>query len=121
MFTHCPPPSRSLQVDTGAAAALSNDVAAAVEPLGAFGVLLGLFLLTGLLASLVGPVPAVTLMFPVAMHLPNSATTPGDGNSVSDIIYVLMIAGSCCFVTPFSYASNLLVSVCMCGAVFCES
>ena len=40
---------------------------------------------------------------------------------VSDVVYVLMIAGSCCFMTPFSYSTNLLVRELpvarMCGGV----
>ena len=88
---------------------MSHDFTALFQPLGDFCVLLGLFLFTACLASVVGPVPAVTLMFPVALHLPNATTDPTSLNTVSDLVYVLMIAGSCSFITPFSYSTNLLV------------
>ena len=79
-------------MNSGAAAAISNDVTALFQPLGAFGILMGLFLVTALLASLVGPVPAVTLMFPLALRLPTASVDPTTHNTVRDERLSLRVA-----------------------------
>ena len=68
--------------------------------------LLGLFLGTSILANMVSPMAAVSLMFPIAFHLhqANNLYRP------EVVLGVLSIAGSCSFLSPYSYQTNLMVA-----------
>src|SRR3990167_5581434 len=68
-------------------------------------VLLGLFLMTSLLSSIISPTASVSLIFPIADQFRTTA-----GLSLRSTLFTLMVAGSSSFITPFAYQTNLIVA-----------
>lgn len=96
----------SALVQTGASAVLASAVASKFGG-GEFRLLLlGLFIGTTTLSNVVSPMAAVSLMFPIAFKLnqANNMYRP------EQVLGVLSIAGSCSFLSPFSYSTNLIVA-----------
>ena len=68
------------------------------------GVVVGVFVATLILTSLITNVAAITIIFPIVLSL--AAVSP-----VSEHVLFLTAAyaASCCFITPFAYQTNLMV------------
>ncbi len=92
-------------VKTGVAHTASEFFITALEPLGAIGLLAGIFAITNLLASYITNKAAVALVFPisitVALDLGLTDPTP--------FILVVAFAGAANFITPIGYQTNLMV------------
>jgi di/tricarboxylate transporter len=91
-------------VQTGAAAALSGVLVGALEPFGAIGVLLGVYVATALLTELVTNNAAAVLMYPIA-----AGAAAASGLDLRAMIYIVMFAASASFATPIGYQTNLMV------------
>eukprot|EP00005_Dracoamoeba_jomungandri_P011012 CAMPEP_0174279428 /NCGR_PEP_ID=MMETSP0439-20130205/62027_1 /TAXON_ID=0 /ORGANISM="Stereomyxa ramosa, Strain Chinc5" /LENGTH=457 /DNA_ID=CAMNT_0015371951 /DNA_START=889 /DNA_END=2262 /DNA_ORIENTATION=- len=92
-------------IDTGAAEAISDSLIGVFQKGGDITVLFALFIMTALLSSVIYPTAAVTLMFPIAQEFQSEV-----GIQRRAVLYVLMLGGASCFITPFSYATNLMVA-----------
>jgi di/tricarboxylate transporter len=92
-------------IKSGAAAIFANGMISAFLPLGKTGVLFGLYLLTVLLTLLVTSKAAIAIVFPIALSV---AFTLG----INPVPFILAVAyaGACTFISPYGYATNLMVS-----------
>jgi di/tricarboxylate transporter len=89
---------------TGAALLLANGVTAVAGPLGPYGVLAALVILSSLLSQALDGAPAVVLLTPVALQMAQHL-----GLSPYPIMMGVGLAASAAFMTPFSHKANLLV------------
>jgi di/tricarboxylate transporter len=92
-------------IKSGAAALIADGMISVFLPMGKTGVLFGIYLLTGLLTLLVASKAAIAIAFPVALSV---AYTLG----ITPVPFILAVAyaGACTFITPYGYATNLMVS-----------
>ena len=89
---------------TGGAAIIAGGLVALGTVLPIVGVLFGLYLLTGLLSSVITPVASVVLMIPVGLEVGAQL-----GASEFSFLLVVMFAGATSFMTPIGYQTNLMV------------
>lgn len=89
---------------TGAAMLLAGGVTAVAGPLGPYGILAALVLLSSLLSQALDGAPAVVLLTPVALQMAEQS-----GLSPYPIMMGIGLAASAAFMTPFSHKANLLV------------
>lgn len=89
---------------TGAAALLAAQVLEVTSPLGLYGVLLALFLLTSLLTEILSNNAAAVVLTPIAI-----ATAAGLGVSPMPFVLAVMIAASNSFMTPIGYQTNTFI------------
>ncbi len=75
-----------------------------LEPFGKLSILLGLLLITNLLATFIGNVGAISIAFPLAYSLSNNLGVEG-----YPFFLTIAYAASAAFMTPFSYQTNLIV------------
>jgi di/tricarboxylate transporter len=89
---------------SGAAGIVANGVISLFLPMGKIGVLLGIYLITALLAAYVTTKAAVAIVFPVALSVAQQL-------DVTAIPFVLAVAyaAACTFMTPHGYVTNLMV------------
>jgi di/tricarboxylate transporter len=91
-------------INTGVAEMLANGVMFAFKPLGKYGALYGIYIITALLAGFITNKAAVAIVFPIAlsislqMHLP---PTP--------FILIVSFAAAANFMTPIGYQTNLMI------------
>lgn len=92
-------------IDSGAAQLLADGFINVFRPLGNFGIIVGIYLVTLVLTSFVTHVAAVSIVFPIAYAI--AMQVPGM-NAVA--IYVTVaFAASASFHSPFSYQTNMMV------------
>jgi len=89
---------------SGAAAAVAGSLVGLFRPLGAVGVLFGLYAACATLSAFISNTAAVALLFPIARQLVGT-----EGLGPKALMYTLMLAGSASFSTPISYQTNLMV------------
>ena len=75
-----------------------------LEPYGNVAILIGLLLITNLLASIIGNVGAVSISFPLAYSISNNLGIEGD-----PFFLTIAYAASAAFLTPISYQTNLII------------
>ena len=93
-------------VESGASKALARGVVVMFGG-GDFPLLLlGFFLVTALLSNVISPTACVTLMFPIAFEIRAAQAE----HHVEPVLGILMIAGSCSLISPYSYQTNLMVT-----------
>lgn len=93
---------------SGAAAELARFILNIFKPIGQIGLLLGIFVGTAVLSSVITNNAAVVLMFPVVQEIIKKQTDPSDSYKYR-ILYTLMIGASSSFSTPIAYQTNLMV------------
>ncbi|KAK3237341.1 hypothetical protein CYMTET_52576, partial [Cymbomonas tetramitiformis] len=71
---------------------------------GEAGIFTGIYIATVLLSNVMANNAAAALMFPVA-----ASTAESQGINLSSMFYILMLAASASFVSPFGYQTNLMV------------
>ena len=91
---------------SGAASVIAESLMTVLEPLGALGILGGVYLITTVMTEVISNAATVTLMFPIAWAM---AAVPGSGATEKAVVYTLMMAGSSSFCTPIGYQTNLMV------------
>jgi di/tricarboxylate transporter len=89
---------------TGAAMLLAEGVTSVAGPLGPYGILAALVLLSSLLSQALDGAPAVVLLTPVALSMAQDL-----GLSPYPVMMGVGLAASAAFMTPFSHKANLLV------------
>jgi di/tricarboxylate transporter len=89
---------------TGLAAASADVVVAACRPLGPWGVLAGIYLVTLIFTELVTNNAAAALAFPLA-----KAAAATLGVSMMPFAIVIAVAASAGFATPFGYQTHMMV------------
>lgn len=75
-----------------------------LEPYGNLAILIGLLLITNLLASIIGNVGAVSISFPLAYSISNNLGIDG-----YPFFLTIAYAASAAFMTPISYQTNLII------------
>lgn len=91
-------------IKTSIAADLSHLILSVLQPYGIVVLLMGVFLLTNLLASIITNIGAAAIIFPVALSLASQL-------SVNPKPFVLLVAFAAAgsFITPIGYQTNLMV------------
>ncbi len=91
-------------LNSGAADYITNLLFSNAASWSPLGVVVGVFVTTLILTSLITNVAAITIIFPIVLSL--AAVSP-----VSEHVLFLTAAyaASCCFITPFAYQTNLMV------------
>ncbi len=91
-------------LNSGAADYITNLLFSNAASWSPLGVVVGVFVTTLILTSLITNVAAITIIFPIVLSL--AAVSP-----VSEHVLFLTsaYAASCCFITPFAYQTNLMV------------
>jgi len=75
-----------------------------LEPYGNISILVGLLIITNLLASIIGNVGAVSISFPLAYSISNNLGIEG-----YPFFLTIAFAASAAFLTPISYQTNLII------------
>ena len=89
---------------TGVAEMLASGILYVFEPMGKYGLLVGIYLITSLLAAFITNTPAVAIVFPISLSVAiklNLDTLP--------FILVVAYAAAANFMTPIGYQTNLMV------------
>ena len=91
-------------IKTGVADILADGMLMAFKPMGKYGLLIGVYLITSLLAAFITNKAAVAIIFPISLSIAlhqNINTTP--------FILVVAFAAAANFMTPIGYQTNLMV------------
>lgn len=91
-------------IKSGAADIVANGVISAFLPLGKTGVLIGVYLITAVLAAYITTKAAVAIVFPIALSVAQLL-----GVSGTPFVLAVAYAASCTFITPHGYVTNLMV------------
>jgi di/tricarboxylate transporter len=75
-----------------------------LEPYGKLAIIVGLLIITNVLASIIGNVGAVSISFPLAYAFSNNLGVEG-----YPFFLTIAYAASAAFVTPISYQTNLII------------
>jgi len=91
-------------IQSGTAEMLAQSMVSVAAPFGIIGIMVGLYILTSVLAGLMNSTAALSVTFPIALA---AAATIG----VEPIPLALLVsfAAAANFITPFGYATNLMV------------
>jgi di/tricarboxylate transporter len=89
---------------SGAAALIAGLLVEVTEPLGLYGTLGGVFLLTTLLTAVISNNAAAVVLIPVVI-----ATAQDLGVSPMPYVVAVMIAASNSFITPIGYQTNTFI------------
>lgn len=89
---------------SGAAAGIATALVALAGPMGPYGLLAAIYLVTSLLTNAISNVAAAALVVPVAVALAQSA-----GLSPTPFAVAVMFAASNAFLTPIGYQTNMFV------------
>ncbi len=89
---------------TGVAEILANVVIDVFKPWGSIGVLLGVYLITSILAAFITNTAAVALIFPIAINVASDLNL-----SVMTFILTVAYAAAANFMTPIGYQTNTMV------------
>lgn len=91
-------------IKTGMADMIANFIISVFRPFGPFGLLVGIFLITNLLASYVTNKAAAAIIFPISVTIGLNL-----GLSPTPFILVVAFAAAANFITPIGYQTNLMV------------
>ena len=89
---------------TGVAQLLGQGFVDIMMPFGLFGIMLGIYLITTILAAFITNLAAVAIMFPISLSIAlemNVAPTP--------FVLIVAFAAAANFMTPIGYQTNLMV------------
>ncbi len=85
---------------------LATSFLSVFEPLGALGILFGIYITTNLLTEFVTNAAAASIVFPIALA---TAQTMGEGVPTEPYILAVAYGASASFLTPIGYQTNLMV------------
>jgi di/tricarboxylate transporter len=91
-------------IKSGAADLVANGLITAFLPFGKVGVLIGIYLITAILAAYITTKAAVAIVFPVALSIAQLI-----GVSGTPFVLAIAYAAACTFITPHGYVTNLMV------------
>ncbi|MCF6171880.1 MAG: SLC13 family permease [Bacteroidales bacterium] len=89
---------------TNIAFALSHSFLEFIRPFGVVTLLLGIFVLTNLLASVITNIGAVAIVFPISLSLAEQL-----GANPKPFVLLVAYAAAASFITPIGYQTNLMV------------
>lgn len=92
-------------INSGVAEIAANGFMTLFEPMGNKGILIGIYLVTLLLASFVTHAAAVAIVFPMAFSIASQTA----GLDMTAVFIAIAFAASASFHTPFSYQTNMMV------------
>ncbi len=90
---------------TGAADLIANTLINAFIPLGTFGILFGIYLITAVLAAYITTKAAVAIIFPIALTTANNLGLADP----TPFILLVAFASAANFMTPIGFQTNLMV------------
>ncbi len=91
-------------IKTDAGNLVAMNIITLLEPYGYISILIGLLVITNLLASFIGNVGAVSISFPLAYAISNNLGIDG-----YPFFLTIAYAASAAFLTPISYQTNLII------------
>jgi di/tricarboxylate transporter len=91
-------------IKSGAAGIVANGVISVFLPMGRIGVLLGIYIITAILAAYITTKAAVAIVFPVALSVAQQLDV-----TATPFILAVAYAAACTFITPHGYVTNLMV------------
>jgi di/tricarboxylate transporter len=91
-------------IKTGVAASLADGLMHVFKPLGKFGALAGIYLITATLAGFITNKAAVAIIFPISLTLAVQL-----GADPLPFVLVVSFAAAANFITPIGYQTNLMV------------
>lgn len=91
-------------IKTNAGNMVAMSLISMLEPYGNISILVGLLIITNLLASFIGNVGAVSISFPLAYAISNNLGIDGQ-----PFFLTIAYAASAAFLTPISYQTNLII------------
>ncbi len=91
-------------IKTNAGNMVAMSLISFLEPYGNISILIGLLIITNLLASFIGNVGAVSISFPLAYAISNNLGIDGQ-----PFFLTIAYAASAAFLTPISYQTNLII------------
>lgn len=91
-------------IKSGVAASFADASFKVFKPFGIIGVLVGIFLITNILTSLLANAAAVAMIFPVAISMAVEL-----GINAKPFVLIVAFAGAAAFLTPIGYQTNLMV------------
>jgi di/tricarboxylate transporter len=91
-------------IKTGMADMIADFIISVFKPFGPFGLLLGIFLITNLLASYITNKAAAAIIFPISVTAGLNL-----GLSPTPFILIVAFAAAANFITPIGYQTNLMV------------
>jgi len=91
-------------IKTGVADILANGVLYIFTPLGRYGLLLGIYFITSILAAFITNKAAVAIVFPISLSVALQL-----GVDTTPFILVVSFAAAANFMTPIGYQTNLMI------------
>jgi len=91
-------------IKTNIAFTLSHAFLEVIKPFGVITLLLGIFLITNLLASVITNIGAVAILFPISLSLAEQL-----GANPKPFVLLVAYAAAASFITPIGYQTNLMV------------
>ncbi|MCB2195915.1 MAG: anion permease [Bacteroidetes bacterium] len=91
-------------IKSGAAELFADSVITMFLPLGKIGLLLGIYLITAVLAAFITNIAAVAILFPISLTMAVNLNLP-----TMPFILVVSFAAAANFMTPIGYQTNLMV------------
>jgi len=91
-------------IKTGVADILANGVLYIFTPLGKYGLLLGIYFITSMLAAFITNKAAVAIIFPISLSVALQL-----GVDTTPFILVVSFAAAANFMTPIGYQTNLMI------------
>ena len=89
---------------TGVATMLANGIMLGFKPLGKYGALYGIYIITALMAAFITIKAAVAIIFPIAL----SISMQMDLNP-TPFVLIVSFAAAANFMTPIGYQTNLMI------------
>ncbi|MCD4695009.1 MAG: SLC13 family permease [Bacteroidales bacterium] len=91
-------------IKTGMADMIANFIISVFKPFGPYGLLIGIFLITNLLASYITNKAAAAIIFPISVSAAINLGLP-----TIPFILIVAFAAAANFITPIGYQTNLMV------------
>ncbi len=91
-------------IKTGVAHTLADGVMYAFKPLGKFGALYGLYIITAILSAFITNKAAVAIVFPIALSVSMQMNLPP-----KPFVLLVSFAAAANFMTPIGYQTNLMI------------
>jgi di/tricarboxylate transporter len=91
-------------IKTGVAEVMAEGIISVFEPGGVIGLMFGIYFITAILAAYITNVPAVAIVFPIAITLSGNLGLPYE-----PFVLLVSLAAAANFLTPIGYQTNIMV------------
>lgn len=96
-------------INSGLAEIIAHGFLTVFQPLGIIGLLAGLFIITGLIASYMTNITAVSIVFPIAYSIAISLLANGMLNTITPFVLIVAYGASANYITPVGYLTNIMI------------